>query len=186
MSAAPPWPEDIAQRIARGDVAAFEQVYRDTAPRLCAYIARYLHDEPRALELTQQLFLDLWVSRDRWEITTGLRAYLFASARNRALNARRRARVEEDWTAEAEALPDRTGLVPQPPEEADARVLRLERMTTLARAMDALPERCRMAMHLRWREELSYEEVATVLGITVKAVEKLLVRGMATLRQAMR
>lgn len=185
MSTTTPLPADILQRIARGDSTAYESLYREMAPRLCAYITRYLHDSAQAADLTQQLFLDLWIDRGTWKVTSGgLRAYLFRSARNRALNARRRHRIEDDWHDGVHADPDLAHSLARSPEPADVKVIRLEDEHSLQRALDTLPERCRMAMHLRWKEGLSYAEVAEVMEITEKGVEKLLGRGMAALRTA--
>lgn len=182
MNPAPSLPADLLQRIARGDVNAFGLLYRDMAPRLCSYMAKYVRDEALAEDLTQQLFLDLWRSRGKWKIHSGLRAYLFASARNRALNARRRHSVEDDWEENATANPDLEGAIPRHMESADLRLVRQEAEDELHQAMALLPERCRMAMYLRWQEGLSYAELADVMGISAKGVEKLLARGMSVLR----
>ena len=50
-------------------------------------------------------------------------------------------------------------------------------------AMESLPERCRLVMQLRWREQLSYAEIAEVMQISVKGVENQLARGLAALRR---
>ncbi len=185
MSSTTPLAADLLQRIARGDSTAYESLYREMAPRLCAYITRYVRDPAEAADLTQQLFLDLWIDRAKWKVTApGLRAYLFRCARNRALNARRRHRVEDSWQDGVNADPDQAHSLPASPEPADVKVIRLEAEDALQRVLDALPERCRMAMHLRWKEGLSYAEVAEVMEITEKGVEKLLGRGMAALRAA--
>lgn len=179
-------PPDLAARIAQGDVAAFELLYRSTAPRLAAYVSRYLGDVDRATDLVQQLFLDLWTSRSRWEIRTGLRAYLFSAARNRALNARRHARVEHDWSERAEARPEDQSTTPHERENPLDHVLRLEAEQSVQRAIASLPERCRLVMYLRWYEGMSYAEVADVMGISPKGVENQLARGLAAVRRRLR
>ena len=52
-------------------------------------------------------------------------------------------------------------------------------------ALESLPERCRLVMHLRWREQLSYAEIAEVMGISVKGVENQLARGLERLREVL-
>jgi RNA polymerase sigma-19 factor, ECF subfamily len=49
-------------------------------------------------------------------------------------------------------------------------------------ALESLPERCRLVMHLRWRDQLRHAEIASVMGISVKGVEMQLARGLRALR----
>jgi len=58
----------------------------------------------------------------------------------------------------------------------------VERRNRLRAAIEALPERCRLVMQLRWEEQLSHAEIADVLGISVKGVERQLSRGLQFLR----
>jgi RNA polymerase sigma-70 factor (ECF subfamily) len=62
----------------------------------------------------------------------------------------------------------------------------VERGNRLRAALEALPERCRLVMQLRWEEQLSHAEIAEVMGITVKGVERQLARGLRALRDKAR
>jgi RNA polymerase sigma-70 factor (ECF subfamily) len=89
--------------------------------------------------------------------------------------------MESDWEAD-EASADVRALHADP-EPADAALDRAELRTRLDEAIAALPERCRLVMHLRWREQMPYAEIASVMGISVKGVENQLARGLAAIRQ---
>ena len=54
----------------------------------------------------------------------------------------------------------------------------------LGRVLARLPNRCQMAITLRWRRQLSYAEIATVMGISKKTVEIYMTRATKTLRDA--
>jgi RNA polymerase sigma-70 factor (ECF subfamily) len=88
--------------------------------------------------------------------------------------------VERDWTDD-EAL-DGVRVLHPSPTEPDAVLESAELQSRVTAAFATLPERCRLAMHLRWREGLSYAEIADVLGIGVKGVENQLARGLKALR----
>ena len=88
--------------------------------------------------------------------------------------------MESDW-AQDEAIADIRTLHPAW-EPADAAVERDELRARLDAALAALPERCRLVMHLRWREQMPYAEIASVMGISVKGVENQLARGLAAIR----
>ncbi|QJR35688.1 RNA polymerase sigma-70 factor [Gemmatimonas groenlandica] len=171
---------DLVVRLRSGDSAAFERCFRTMHAPLVAFVARYVGDVARAEDVVQELFFALWRDRAKLEITGSLRAYLFSGARNRALNVRRRDLVERDWEAD-EAHADVRAFHPAP-ETPDATLEAAELTAQVASAFATLPERCRLAMHLRWREGLSYAEIAQVLGIGVKGVENQLARGLKALR----
>jgi len=174
-------PDDLAQKLRAGDLDAFELLFRSHYASLCRFADRYLRDAAHAEDLVQQLFADLWAEHARLDLRGGARAYLFTAVRNRALNLRKRQLVESAWERD-EAHPEVRELHPvpsQPDHLLDAR----ERRTLLRHAMQSLPERCRMVMQLRWHEQMSYAEIAAVMGISVKGVENQLSRGLHALRQ---
>lgn len=181
MSGEDPGQGDIGSRIRGGDAAAFEQLFHATYPSLCAFAHRYLDDAARAEDLVQELFVELWARRARWELRGSVRAYLFSAVRNRALNARKRDRVEQDWVND-ESIAEVRALHPAPASPAELLDV-AETTAMLDAAIEALPERCRMVMTLRWREQLSHAEIAQVMGITTKGVEQQLARGLRAMRE---
>ena len=177
----------LLARIRVGDQQAFESIFRRYYVAIVAFANRYVDDRPLAEELVQDLFTQLWVERGRWEVKGSVASYLFAAARNRALNHRKRRTLERDWSdSESVAAQDDTfdlewaGRFPVDPH---ALLESAELQGQLDRAIAALPERCRLVMHLRWREQLSYAEIAEVMGISVKGVENQLGRGLKALRE---
>ena len=73
-----------------------------------------------------------------------------------------------------------------PDRQPDAELLQAELQKAVDAAIASLPEIQRMAVVLRRYEQLSYEEIAKVLGLTVSAVKSLLFRARTALRDAMR
>jgi RNA polymerase sigma-70 factor (ECF subfamily) len=178
---AAPLPDDVIARIRGGDERAFELLFRAYYAPLCGFAARYVREPALAEELVQELFGDLWARREGWEVRGSPRAYLFAAVRNRALNLRKRQKVERDWEHD-EAIADVREIHPMP-EPADRALETAELHARLHGALESLPERCRLVMQLRWREQLSYAEIAEVMGISVKGVENQLARGLKALRE---
>lgn len=174
-------PEHCVARIRAGDEVAFEALYRAMHAPLHGFATRYLGDGARAEELVQELFLELWIARASWTVLGSIRAYLFTAARHRALNVRRRDAVERDWSAD-EAHDAVRSLHPTPV-RADTEMERAELVERLDRALEGLPERCALVMRLRWREGMSYAEIAGIMGISTKGVENQLGRGLRALRE---
>jgi RNA polymerase sigma-70 factor, ECF subfamily len=176
-------PGDVVERVRAGDERAFEALFRAHYAALCGFAVRYVRTRALAEELVQDLFMALWARRASWEVRGGsgsVRAYLFAAVRNRALNARTRRAVERDWEEDETAAEVRT--LHHAPVAADAALEAAELHGRLTAAIESLPERCRLVMQLRWRDQLSYAEIAEVMGISTKGVENQLSRGLKALR----
>ena len=165
------------------DNDAFEALFREHYASLATFALRYLRDRSIAEELVQDLFADLWARRATWTPRAGSeRAYLLAAVRNRALNLRKRQALERDWERD-EAAADVRELHPHPVQSDHLQTAELQQQVNAA--LESLPERCRLVMHLRWREQLSYAEIAEVMGISVKGVENQLARGLERLRETL-
>jgi len=161
-------------RVAAGDQFAFEQLFRTHYAPLCAFARQYLKDAERAEDLVQDLFFRLWQDRAKLNVTGSAKAYLFASVRNRCLNALEvmgRTRLLQDHE---EPLMEEEG-----PSE-DERAYRLARVDA---AVEALPEERRRIFRMSRYEGLKYQEIADRLGISVKTVENQLGRALKTLRE---
>jgi RNA polymerase sigma-70 factor (ECF subfamily) len=173
-------PADVVARVRDGDARALELLFRAHYASLCGFALRYAGERALAEELVQDLFADLWVRRAGWAVQGSVRSYLFAAVRNRALNLRKRQLVERDWERD-EANAEVRELHPRP-EPADRALETREMRERVQAALESLPERCRLVMHLRWREQMSYASIAEVMGISVKGVENQLARGVKALR----
>src|SRR5438093_427910 len=81
----------------------------------------------------------------------------------------------------------RAPILPLAGEERDSGERRLETAeleAAVERVLDRVPERCRLALRLRWQRQMSYAEVAAAMGISVKTVEIYVGRGLAILRES--
>ncbi len=170
--------------IRAGDEAAFRALYLAYYSPLCAFVGTLVDSRDVAEELIQDLLCHIWEHRSSWHLSgSTLRAYLFSAARNRAFNHLKRRRLElgfEDATGRGgEASAGQWGTAPDDSAE------RADFAAALARALGALPPRCRAACVLRWQHGLTYPEIATAMGITLKGVEALLTRGVKSVRTAL-
>lgn len=160
--------------IAAGDRRAFEALFRLHYRALCAFAMQYVKDADRAEDLVQDLFFRLWLDREKLTITTSVKAYLFASVRNRCLNTvktqgRMRALNEEadDVLMEEERGEDE----------------HTERIARVHAAVESLPEERRKVFKLCRFDGLKYHEAAERMGISVKTVENQMGKALKTLRE---
>jgi len=167
-------------RLADGD--AFEALFHAYYARLCDFVQSYVRSPDLAEELVQTVFLRVWEHRATWEPTTGVRAYLFAACRNQALGAVKHERVVA-LVARRAICEDIALGIAAPPMGPDDALQATELTAVLREAVNRLPERRRIVVILRWQQQMSYAEIARVLGISVKTVEVQLGRALASFRR---
>jgi RNA polymerase sigma-70 factor, ECF subfamily len=177
-------------RVREGDMHAFEELVDKYKQPVHGLVHRTLHDAAEAEDVTQNVFVQVYKSAGRYRVTARFSTWLFTIARNLCLNElRRRARHPADSidqaAADQEQAPTRQFediKTVQPSELA----LRQELEAKVEAAIAGLPEKQRTALLLCREEELSYEEMAEVLGCTLSATKSLIHRGRETLKQQLK
>ena len=159
-----------------GDAAAFDAIFRAWYATLVRFVERITRDRGAAEEIVQDVMLELWRRRELLPDDGSPQAYLFRSARNRALNHLRHLRVHRRSEPE---------LVAEPRHEvrADSELAGAELARAAARAIAELPPRTREVFELSRGRGLRYAEIADLLGISVKAVEANMGRALRMLRE---
>lgn len=132
-------------------------------------------------DVVQESYLRIWRARLVHPIRS-TKSFLFQVARHLALDLVRRGRVSP-----IDPVPDLAGLsvMDDRPGVAEVACSR-EELQLLARAIDALPARCRQIMILRQIESVSQKEIATRLGISVLTVQVHVVKGLRRIEQYFR
>jgi len=169
----PPLPHRVARATPQSS-HSWESAFQAHYVELCEYVLRFVGSAEAAQDLVQDLFLRLWDSRGPRDASRLTRPYLYVAARNRALKHLRHRRVVAAWIARAasEEIP--------PSDTPEDLCLRGELDEAVQQAIAELPARCRAIFVLRRREQLSYREIATRLGISLGTVKSQMWR--ATLR----
>ena len=170
-----PSDDTLMQRFCRGEEAAFDMLHQRYAAPVLAYLTRMLRDPALAEDLLQTTFLSFVRSRGRYEAGTNVRAWLYAIATNAARDAVRRHRVRPERLTDTGVPPDRVADDAIPRDPAAARAVQ----TALAK----LPADQREAVVLHKLQELSFEEIAVALGISVGAAKVRAHRGYQRLRE---
>lgn len=174
--------QELVARIRSGDVAAFRMLYDEYAQGLLGFALSQLRSRELAEEVVQELFLSLWKYRQNWVLTRALKPYLFGALRNRITSYRRTMAARHELR---QSMDDPVREIALHPGSAatDDLVREADLLLALERAVAALPRRCRETFLLVRQQQLSYAEAASVLGVSVKAVEMNMVRAFQALRK---
>jgi RNA polymerase sigma-70 factor (ECF subfamily) len=163
-------------KLAAGDRAALDFLFRRYYAELCRTAYRILLDTAAAEDVVQEVFLTLWRQRARTVEIEQPGPYLRRAVRNRALNHHR---DHQSRTVQLDEAPE-----PVTPHDITTRPLdqsELDQM--LEKAIAALPERSRLVFVLSRYESLSQKEIASQMGISVKTVENQMTRALRLLRE---
>ncbi len=144
---------------------------------LINFLRRLLPSDDDVFDCVQDAFLAAYRNLWRYSPKYTFRAWLYAIARNKAFDMLRKGKGQE-WAELEDMVAD-----PRPgPEDswlAKEETLRLERV------LAEIPEHYRQALYLRYRQDLSYEEIAMVMEVPVSRIKTYLHRGKERLRQLM-
>lgn len=170
---------DLARRLVAGDVRAFAQLLESNWGPLVAYAARMLGVQDTADDVVQEAFIRVWENRARVTPARSLRGYLYRLTRNLVIDELRRARIRTDRACmlggEVASSP------PTPAEVTEADELGV----AAARAIEDLAERRREVFVLAHIHDLSYKQIAEILGITPRTVANHMTLALRELRAAL-
>jgi len=151
----------------------FEAFLSANEKRIFRYLLSICGNEQDALDLVQSVFIAIYQNLERIEESSAL-AYCYKIAHNKCMSfLKQKARYVSVDPAAFSSIPDRSA----PPKEPD--------YNQLNQAVADLPPRLAAVIQLQYYEKLSYKEISSHLGISVKAVESLLVRAKRTLKKKM-
>jgi RNA polymerase sigma-70 factor, ECF subfamily len=172
----------LMRLVGRGETNAFEELIEKHQALVAGTVARMLGSNSDVEDIAQQVFIRVWKSARRYVPRAKFTTWLLKITRNLVFNELRRTRrrahvpLQSEPGAEDAPVKDEMNLAP------DASLLETELQRTIEEAILQLPETQRMALVLRRYEQLSYEQIAEVLDLSVPAVKSVLFRARSELR----
>ena len=144
------------------DKAQFRTLYERFFPELCLFLGNFTSDRDLIKDIVQNIFFKL-LDEDTGQIRN-IRGWLYYCARNAMFNHLR------DNSNKQRLLLDAALQIPSMAEELETDSCE-ERISSVNRAIEALPTECRSIFLMAKREGKSYKEIALAKGISVKTVE---------------
>ncbi len=162
----------------------FELLFRKYYTNLCNHAIRYVYSKELAEDIVAEVFTNFWKNKAYEQITMSYRAYLYISVRNRAHNCLK-LELNRNVTFESSSIDFQ--------DVNNTTVLRPDEITQfheLSQKLDAaiqgLPQQAKKAFQLNRLEGKKYAEVASEMGLTVSAVERLISRALAKIREELK
>ena len=175
----------LIDKILEGDQLAFKELVEKYQTMIINTCIGFLHDKQDAEDIAQEVFVEVFYSLGKFRKEAKLSTWLYRIAVNKSLNFLR-SKKRRQWIQRFE---DAMGIGrPGQTEPIETRHPGVEMETNEEAAMlhvtiNSLSENQRIAFTLNKYEDLSYSEIADVMGVSVSSVESLIHRAKINLQQ---
>jgi RNA polymerase sigma factor (sigma-70 family) len=164
-----------------GSEPAFTFLYQKYAPPLFRYGCKFCPDRDFVKECLQSLFCNLWNNRSRFRQPESVKHYLFKAFRTevfKLLAERQQFNSHPAYEQDQKADPYEADLI----QLTTARYQREQLQKSLSR----LPDRQREIIYLKYYANLSYSDIAGIMGLEQESAYKLLYKGIKKLQELLR
>lgn len=180
--------EVLVEGLRAGDEAAYETLLDRFQQPVYSLVQRLIEDQSEASDVTQEVFLKVFRNVTRFRGQSSLKTWIYRIAVNEAHNRRRwfgrhrKPEVGLEGQQNGKVWLDHLSDAARSPYDL---VLNEQRRQAIERALETLNPVFRAAVVLRDQEELSYEEIADVLEVSLGTVKSRILRGREALRKAL-
>lgn len=173
--------------IQEGDQQAFRWLVETHQRMVVNTCLGIVHDRDDAEDLAQEVFLEVFRSSANFRGDSRITTWLYRIAVNRSLNFVRNNKRRKFFQSIEDAFAGgrRSGseISAPHPDQADGAMIARQRAEMLHQAIDQLPENQRIAFTLNKYEDLSYQEIAEVMEMSLSSVESLIHRAKKNLQK---
>jgi len=181
--------EDLMDYCVEGSEAAFKELVRRYKTRIVNLVYRFIRDHQRAEDLAQEVFVRVFLHRERYRKSGKFSTWIFTIAVNLAKNEiRRKVRLKNVLSLEGlQEIAGPSGFFLKDDKPGTDRRLERDQLSSIVtKAIEKLPPRYRMALILRDIEGLSYEEIGDILQIPGGTVRSRINRARLMLKEKLK
>ncbi len=156
---------------------ALKVLYDEYYNYICSVVYKMVGDSTLAEDIAQEVFVEVWKRRESLDVNLSLRGYLRRVAVNKTLNYIRSQKMNFEEEDAVLQVPSNENSTQKILEAADLQKV-------INDSINSLPDKCRVVFGLSRFEELSYKEISTELGISIKTVENQISKALKLVRKA--
>jgi len=146
----------------------FQHLFDDLYVPLCRFALKFLNNTSLAEDVVQDTFVYLWENRNRLSFSDGINQYLYTTVKNKSLNI-----LQKKYIKSVSILPNDKEIMTigskQPTAQELLECKELEKI--LEDALNNLPEKCRIIFSMKRFGDMTNNEIAEKLNVSVKTVE---------------
>lgn len=160
------------------DHNAFKELFFEFYPSLCVFAGRYISFSDVCEDIVQEVFYSIWKNRKNLNIHSSFRNFLITSVRNRCLDHLRKESSHNIY------IENYTSSFTSPSPVDVYTTNELQEMLQIA--LNKLPENVQLAFEMSRTKEMTYNEIATEMGVSPKTVESYISQALKTLREELK
>lgn len=164
----------------KGDITLFQDLFDKYFQSLVTYAYRFVNDWQTAEDITQDVFMALWIKKEEINFDEPIKPYLYRSIYNKAINHLNSALIQKR-IEQAETLDELINREMMSYNQYDALLLK-DIIHEINSFVDTLPEQCQKVYKLSREANLKNKEIALQLNISEKAVEKQITKALSEIR----
>ena len=168
---------ELLKRYAAGEEGAFQELVSQYKDGLYAFLRRFLNQSDLVDDVFQETFMQLYVSRDSFDLSRPLRPWLFTIAANKAKDALRRMQHQESahlgdmFNNDEHTIEDVLNTFEHDSRMPYDNLIRDETAESVKKVIRKMPAKLREIILLAYFHKFSYAEISKVLGIPVGTVK---------------
>jgi len=165
---------NCAEKISQGDTEAFSWLFRKYFEPLYYFAGRIIKDPQASENVVQDVFVKIWTDREKKQIVSNLKSYLYTAVKNHALNYIKREKKLMEPLGDLSYADNNA----RTPEET---LMDKELINKVHQAVRNLPEKCRHIYLMHRYDKLTYNEIAEIQKISVNTVKTQMKRALQKL-----
>jgi len=178
---------ELFRQTKKGDVYAFEKLFKAYYRNLCFFAEHYVKEKAMAEEIVGNFFMNLWEKRITIEIKGPVKSYFYSSVHNQCIKYLEHLKVMKKYEEYAlSRLRSKELLAPLSNAYPLANLISQEIVEDIERSISELPEKCREIFCLSRFEEMSYDDISAKLDVSVNTVRTQMARALQKLRESLK
>ena len=154
----------LMEQIQKGNVHALELLFERYYEPLCNFAFLFLKTTNQTEELVSDVFIRVWQNRERQTRVTHVKAYLYRSVKNAVISAIRKNKPDMDELSSLENI-SKHEITPE------SLLIREDLYKAVGSMIEAMPHQAGLVFRMHKMDGLSYKEIASTLGLSVKTIE---------------
>lgn len=169
--------KELMRRFCAGDEIAFEKIVEQNKDGLYGFIKRFVLQQDLVEDVFQETFLQLYLSRNTFDIDRPLKPWLFTIAANKAKDVLRKRKRDSSVSvgvmadASEASIDDIFNSLSSDDETPDDMTIRAETKDNVKSLIEQMPENLREILLLAYFEQFSYKQMAEILSIPIGTVK---------------
>ncbi|WP_200976042.1 RNA polymerase sigma-70 factor [Echinicola sp. 20G] len=166
---------EIIQKLKRGNVSAYRDIFDRYYSGLCHFAHKYLGDKDDSEDVVQEVFMVLWDKRNEFESLSTVKSFLYTVTKNKCINlisvsANRKRILEGDYLFSQQFF--------------EENIIEEEMYRALYKAIEKLPKQSQRIVRLNLKG-MKNQEIADQLGISLNTVKTLKKKAYTAIRSEM-